>query len=102
MFRSVRTLSKPAAAESLNDLSPRPPMSNARPTLTSFLAGVPDPPDVPELLLPPQAAVLNATIATAAVASTFIPRDRRKMISFPKAPHRNPASGRPQSRGEPT
>src|SRR5438477_7232032 len=85
MFRSVRTLSKPAAAESLNDLSPRPPMSNARPTLTSFLAGVLDPPDDPELLLP-QAAALNATIATAAVASTFIPRDRRKMISFPKAP----------------
>ncbi len=42
---------------------------------------------MPESLLPPQAAaVLKATIATAAVARTFIPRDRRKMISFPKAP----------------
>ena len=86
MFKSVRTLSRPAAAESLNYLSPRPPMSNARPTLTSFLAGVLEPPDDPESLLPPQAAMLIATIATAAVARTFIPRDRRKMISFPKAP----------------
>src|SRR5262245_40138308 len=84
-LRSLFAFSSPAAAASLKDLSPRPPMSYARPTLTVFFAGVlPPPPEV--LLLPPHAAIASATTATPAVASSLIPRTRRKTISFPKAP----------------
>src|SRR3954453_22669966 len=85
MLRSDLAFSRPAAARSLNDLSPRPPTSYARPTFSDFLAGADDePPALPpaplELLLPPpllpQAASANE--AAAAIAPSFNPSSLRK------------------------
>src|SRR4051812_7812259 len=87
MFRSCLAFSKPAAARSLNDLSPRPPTSYASPTLRDFLVGVlapagvlPPPPPPVDLLLPPPLLPHAARAIEAATTSTpsFKPRSLRK------------------------
>src|SRR5262249_20445408 len=103
MLRSALAFSRPAAARSLKDLSPRPPMSNARPTLTFFLAAplaevappvaAPPPPALLLLLLLLQAA--NTIAAAAATAPSFTPRDTRKIVlpSAQQLARRSAASG---------
>src|SRR4051812_1789285 len=76
-------LSRPAAAASLNDWSPRPPMSYARPTLRAFLVlELVLLLDAPESSLLPQAA--RARAATEVTATIFI--TRRKGVSFYRCP----------------
>src|SRR6266536_2813346 len=101
MFRSALAFSSPAAARSLKDLSPRPPTSYARPTLTVFLVGV-ELPDVdapppgafvllPLLLLPH--AVSSSAMATspAVIARPYL---RRNAITSPVCPD---SLGRPNA-----
>src|SRR5882762_7887111 len=56
MFRAAFAFSRPAAARSLNDLSPRPPTSYARPTLSDFVVG--GAPPLEEPVFPPGGAVV--------------------------------------------
>src|SRR5690348_1315401 len=79
ILRSFAARSRPQAAESLNDWSPRPARSNSRPTFLpagspfsgdfgQLLDAVPDEPELVELelLSSPHAAATSETAATAA------------------------------------
>src|SRR3954468_12128381 len=81
---SLFALSRPRAAESLNDWSPRPPTSYARPTLSFFAADVVALPPAElvlvELPLLDEPQALSARAAVAASASTLV--TRRKGVSF--------------------
>src|SRR5215469_2110335 len=95
MFRSVFAFSRPAAARSLNDLSPRPPTSYARPTLRVCFEGadvVPAAGDVapgevvlefPFLLLLHAASSSAMTATTAVIATPYLRRNANHLSRCP-------------------
>src|SRR6476646_2950754 len=95
MPSSSRAFSIPRAAESLNDWSPRPPMSYTRPTFGPLPAGaaLPAAAVVPPAAVVPAGAVVppGALVAAGALVPAGAPVDDELLLSLPHAAATRPS-----------